>query len=128
MHPAENVNRGVEIPRLRRTGGNGRSRSETHLWRSAAGTAIRDYSPEQGNCSWAISLVVRLIDALHAVLPGLSIRYTAIAGQAALTACFTGGGRSAPAPNRTLAIVGDLSALYDLDALALLRQVSAPLC
>ncbi|MCV4754670.1 thiamine pyrophosphate-dependent enzyme, partial [Escherichia coli] len=27
----------------------------------------------------------------------------------------------------TLAIVGDLSALYDLNALALLRQVSAPL-
>lgn len=55
-------------------------------------------------------------------------RCTATVGPAVSTGCS----RLPPAfsgasGKPTLAIVGDLSALYDLNALALLRQVSAPL-
>lgn len=55
-------------------------------------------------------------------------RCTATVGPAVSTGCFRPPPAfSGQAAKPTLAIVGDLSALYDLNALALLRQVSAPL-
>lgn len=72
------------------------------------------------------SLVVRLIDApaqLPAGYPVYSNR--GASGIDGLIATAAGVQRASARP--TLAIVGDLSALYDLNSLALLRQASAPL-
>ncbi|MDQ6191509.1 hypothetical protein M3O75_16885 [Klebsiella pneumoniae] len=71
------------------------------------------------------SLVVRLIDAWRSYRPG--IRSTATAAPAYRWPDRHCGRRAARQRRPTLAIVGDLSALYDLNSLALLRQASAPL-
>lgn len=87
---------------------------------------IRRYLPEQGQLFVGNSLVVRLIDALGqlpAGYPVYSNRGASGIDGLISTAAGVQRGRARP----TLAIVGDLSALYDLNALALLRQVSAPL-
>ncbi len=72
------------------------------------------------------SLVVRLIDALSQLPAGYPVYSNrGASGIDGLLSTAAGVQRASGKP--TLAIVGDLSALYDLNALALLRQVSAPL-
>lgn len=71
------------------------------------------------------SLVVRLIDALTP----LPVAYPVFSNRGAsgidgLISTAAGVQRATARP--TLAVMGDLSALYDLNALALLRQSSAP--
>ena len=67
--------------------------------------------------------MVRLIDAFRSCRR--VIRCTATAGASGIDGLIsTAAGVLRPARNRTLAIVGSLS-LYDLNALALLRQASA---
>jgi len=82
--------------------------------------------PEHGQLFVGNSLVVRLVDALAQMpqsYPVLSNR--GASGIDGLISTTAGVQRGTARP--TLAIVGDLSALYDLNALALLRHVSAPL-
>ena len=72
------------------------------------------------------SLVVRLIDALSQLPAGYPVYSNrGASGIDGLLSTAAGVQRASGKP--TLAIVGDLSALYDLNALAVLRQVSAPL-
>ncbi|WP_409258327.1 thiamine pyrophosphate-dependent enzyme, partial [Klebsiella pneumoniae] len=71
-------------------------------------------------------LVVRLIDALAQLPAGYPVYSNrGASGIDGLIATAAGVQRASARP--TLAIVGDLSALYDLNSLALLRQASAPL-
>ncbi len=87
---------------------------------------ISDYLPEQGQLFVGNSLVVRLIDALSQLPAGYPVYSNrGASGIDGLLSTAAGVQRASGKP--TLAIVGDLSALYDLNALALLRQVSAPL-
>ncbi|MDU2938864.1 MAG: 2-succinyl-5-enolpyruvyl-6-hydroxy-3-cyclohexene-1-carboxylic-acid synthase [Enterobacteriaceae bacterium] len=87
---------------------------------------ISDYLPEQGQLFVGNSLVVRLIDALGQLPAGYPVYSNrGASGIDGLIATAAGVQRASARP--TLAIVGDLSALYDLNSLALLRQVSAPL-
>ncbi|KDE33724.1 2-succinyl-5-enolpyruvyl-6-hydroxy-3-cyclohexene-1-carboxylate synthase, partial [Kosakonia radicincitans UMEnt01/12] len=86
---------------------------------------IADYLPEQGQLFLGNSLVVRLVDALGQIPAGYPVfSNRGASGIDGLISTSAGVQRASARP--TLAMVGDLSALYDLNALALLRQVSAP--
>ena len=82
--------------------------------------------PENGQLFVGNSLVVRLVDALAQMPQGYPVLSNrGASGIDGLISTAVGVQRGTARP--TLAIVGDLSALYDLNALALLRHVSAPL-
>lgn len=81
--------------------------------------------PEQGQLFLGNSLVVRLVDALACLPQGYPVwSNRGASGIDGLISTAAGVQRAKARP--TLAIVGDLSALYDLNSLALLRQVPAP--
>ncbi|PHM40777.1 2-succinyl-5-enolpyruvyl-6-hydroxy-3-cyclohexene-1-carboxylic-acid synthase [Xenorhabdus szentirmaii] len=82
--------------------------------------------PEQGQLFVGNSLIVRLIDALGQLPAGYPVYSNrGASGIDGLIATAAGVQRAAGKP--TLAIIGDISALYDLNSLALLRHLSAPL-
>lgn len=82
--------------------------------------------PEQGQVFVGNSLVVRLVDAFARMPQGYPVLSNrGASGIDGLISTTAGVQRASGRP--TLAIVGDLSALYDLNALALLRHVTAPL-
>ncbi|SFU03456.1 2-succinyl-5-enolpyruvyl-6-hydroxy-3-cyclohexene-1-carboxylate synthase [Kosakonia arachidis] len=86
---------------------------------------IADYLPEQGQLFLGNSLVVRLVDALGQIPAGYPVfSNRGASGIDGLLSTSAGVQRASARP--TLAMVGDLSALYDLNALALLRHVPAP--
>ncbi|WP_318377900.1 2-succinyl-5-enolpyruvyl-6-hydroxy-3-cyclohexene-1-carboxylic-acid synthase [Enterobacter sp.] len=85
---------------------------------------LAEYLPEQGQLFLGNSLVVRLVDALGQLPAGYPVYSNrGASGIDGLLSTAAGVQRASAKP--TLAIVGDLSALYDLNALALLRQVPA---
>lgn len=86
---------------------------------------LAEFLPEQGQLFLGNSLVVRLVDALGQLPVGYPVYSNrGASGIDGLLSTAAGVQRATARP--TLALVGDLSALYDLNALALLRQVSAP--
>ncbi len=81
--------------------------------------------PRQGQLFVGNSLVVRLVDALAQMPAGYPVYGNrGASGIDGLISTAAGVQRATARP--TLAVVGDLSALYDLNSLALLRQASAP--
>ncbi|MEH0832243.1 2-succinyl-5-enolpyruvyl-6-hydroxy-3-cyclohexene-1-carboxylic-acid synthase [Pectobacterium cacticida] len=87
---------------------------------------ISSLLPPDGQLFVGNSLVVRLIDALAQLPPGYPVfGNRGASGIDGLISTLAGVQRATAKP--TLGIVGDLSALYDLNALALLRQSPAPL-
>ncbi|MBW7983680.1 2-succinyl-5-enolpyruvyl-6-hydroxy-3-cyclohexene-1-carboxylic-acid synthase [Enterobacillus tribolii] len=81
--------------------------------------------PDNGQLFVGNSLIVRLIDAFAQLPAGYPVYSNrGASGIDGLISTLAGVQRATAKP--TLAIVGDLSALYDLNALALLRHVSAP--
>ncbi|WP_336996168.1 2-succinyl-5-enolpyruvyl-6-hydroxy-3-cyclohexene-1-carboxylic-acid synthase [Leclercia sp. UBA7405] len=86
---------------------------------------IRHCLPEQGQLFVGNSLVVRLIDAFSRLPVGYPV-YSNRGASGIDGLISTAAGVQRATAKATLAIVGDLSALYDLNALALLRQASAP--
>ncbi len=81
--------------------------------------------PEQGQLFLGNSLVVRLVDALARLPQGYPVwSNRGASGIDGLISSAAGVQRAKARP--TLAVVGDLSALYDLNSLALLRQAPAP--
>lgn len=86
---------------------------------------IRHCLPVQGQLFVGNSLVVRLIDAFSRLPAGYPV-YSNRGASGIDGLISTAAGVQRATAKATLAIVGDLSALYDLNALALLRQASAP--
>ncbi|WP_330982546.1 MULTISPECIES: 2-succinyl-5-enolpyruvyl-6-hydroxy-3-cyclohexene-1-carboxylic-acid synthase [Enterobacterales] len=127
LHPAETRKSwSVEIPRL-----SAQAWQVVEAEREAFGEAqfahrISDYLPEQGQLFVGNSLVVRLIDAMGQLPAGYPV-YSNRGASGIDGLISTAAGVQRGSAKSTLAIVGDLSALYDLNSLALLRQVSAPL-
>lgn len=127
LHPAEKRHSwSVEIPHL-----SDQAWQEVEAEREAFGEAqfahrISDYLPQQGQLFVGNSLVVRLIDALGHLPAGYPV-YSNRGASGIDGLISTAAGVQRGSAKSTLAIVGDLSALYDLNSLALLRQVSAPL-
>lgn len=86
---------------------------------------ITRYLPGQGQLFIGNSLVIRLIDALAQLPAGYPVYSNrGTSGIDGLIATAVGVQRAGDKP--TLAVIGDLSALYDINALALLRKVSEP--
>lgn len=127
LHPAETRHSWcVDVPELSR-----QAWQTTVVQREIFGEAqlahrISDYLPEQGQLFVGNSLVVRLIDALGQLPAGYPV-YSNRGASGIDGLISTAVGVQRGSAKSTLAIVGDLSALYDLNGLALMRQVSAPL-
>lgn len=82
--------------------------------------------PDQGQLFIGNSLAIRLVDALAQMPAGYPVYSNrGASGIDGLISTAAGVQRATARP--TLAVIGDLSALYDLNSLALLRQVSGPL-
>ncbi|MGM3174928.1 2-succinyl-5-enolpyruvyl-6-hydroxy-3-cyclohexene-1-carboxylic-acid synthase [Dickeya lacustris] len=82
--------------------------------------------PPHGQFFVGNSLAIRLVDALACLPAGYPVYANrGASGIDGLLSTLAGVQRATARP--TLAIVGDVSALYDLNSLALLRQVPAPL-
>lgn len=126
LHPAEKRKPWcVEIPRLAELAWQRVVAQRDTFGEAQLAHRIRDYLPEQGQLFVGNSLVVRLIDALSQLPAGYPV-YSNRGASGIDGLLSTAAGVQRASAKSTLAIVGDLSALYDLNALALLRQVSAP--
>ncbi|MCT4706973.1 2-succinyl-5-enolpyruvyl-6-hydroxy-3-cyclohexene-1-carboxylic-acid synthase [Enterobacteriaceae bacterium H11S18] len=86
---------------------------------------IPELLPEGGQLFVGNSLIVRLIDSFAQLPAGYPV-YSNRGASGIDGLLSTSAGVQRATARSTLAIVGDLSALYDMNSLALLRQVSAP--
>nr|WP_024965147.1 2-succinyl-5-enolpyruvyl-6-hydroxy-3-cyclohexene-1-carboxylic-acid synthase [Pantoea sp. IMH] len=87
---------------------------------------LSDFLPDEGALFLGNSLTVRLVDALGQLPAGYPVFASrGASGIDGLIATAAGVQRGTAKP--LLVVMGDLSALYDLNSLALLRQVTAPL-
>lgn len=125
-HPAEKRQAwATDIPELSRLAWDITAQQCENFGEAELAHRIRQYLPDQGQLFVGNSLVVRLIDALSKLPSGYPVYSNrGASGIDGLISTAAGVQRASTKP--TLAIVGDLSALYDLNALALLRQASAP--
>ncbi|UGB00836.1 2-succinyl-5-enolpyruvyl-6-hydroxy-3-cyclohexene-1-carboxylic-acid synthase [Leclercia sp. G3L] len=126
LHPAEKrAPWAAAIPELSRQAWELGAQHSEEFGEAQLAHRIRHYLPEQGQLFVGNSLVVRLIDAFSRLPAGYPVfSNRGASGIDGLISTAAGVQRANARP--TLAIVGDLSALYDLNALALLRQASAP--
>ncbi|MDY0922357.1 2-succinyl-5-enolpyruvyl-6-hydroxy-3-cyclohexene-1-carboxylic-acid synthase [Leclercia sp. CFBP8987] len=126
LHPAEKrAPWAAAIPELSRQAWQLTAQHSEEFGEAQLAHQIHRYLPEQGQLFVGNSLVVRLIDALSRLPAGYPVfSNRGASGIDGLISTAAGVQRANVRP--TLAIVGDLSALYDLNALALLRQASAP--
>ncbi|PHM67745.1 2-succinyl-5-enolpyruvyl-6-hydroxy-3-cyclohexene-1-carboxylate synthase [Xenorhabdus stockiae] len=93
---------------------------------AAVAHQLHQLLPEEGQLFVGNSLIVRLIDALGQLPVGYPVYSNrGASGIDGLIATSAGVQRATGKP--TLAIIGDISALYDLNSLALLREVSSPM-
>ncbi|MBI6547409.1 2-succinyl-5-enolpyruvyl-6-hydroxy-3-cyclohexene-1-carboxylic-acid synthase [Xenorhabdus lircayensis] len=93
---------------------------------AAVAHQLHQLLPEQGQLFVGNSLIVRLIDALGQLPAGYPVYSNrGASGIDGLIATASGVQRATNKP--TLAIIGDISALYDLNSLALLRNLSSPM-
>jgi len=125
-HPAEvRAPWCVELPQLSAQAWNAVAERREHFGEAQLAHRLANYLPEQGQLFLGNSLVVRLVDALGKIPAGYPVYSNrGASGIDGLLSTAAGVQRASARP--TLALVGDLSALYDLNALALLRKVSAP--
>jgi 2-succinyl-5-enolpyruvyl-6-hydroxy-3-cyclohexene-1-carboxylate synthase len=127
LHPAEHRQSwSVEIPQLSKQAWQAVEAQKETFGEAQLAHRISKYLPEQGQLFVGNSLVVRLIDALGQLPAGYPV-YSNRGASGIDGLISTAAGVQRGNAKSTLAIVGDLSALYDLNGLALLRQVSAPL-
>ncbi|WP_333848786.1 2-succinyl-5-enolpyruvyl-6-hydroxy-3-cyclohexene-1-carboxylic-acid synthase [Leclercia sp.] len=126
LHPAEKrAPWAAAIPELSRQAWQLTAQHSDEFGEAQLAHRIRDYLPEQGQLFVGNSLVVRLIDAFSRLPAGYPVFSNR--GASGIDGLIsTAAGVQRANARSTLAIVGDLSALYDLNALALLRQASAP--
>lgn len=126
LHPAEKrAPWATDIPELSRQAWELTAQHSDVFGEAQLAHRIHRYLPEQGQLFVGNSLVVRLIDAFSRLPAGYPV-YSNRGASGIDGLISTAAGVQRANARSTLAIVGDLSALYDLNALALLRQASAP--
>jgi len=126
LHPAEKrAPWATDIPELSRQAWDLTAQHSDAFGEAQLAHRIHRYLPEQGQLFVGNSLVVRLIDAFSRLPAGYPV-YSNRGASGIDGLISTAAGVQRANARSTLAIVGDLSALYDLNALALLRQASAP--
>jgi 2-succinyl-5-enolpyruvyl-6-hydroxy-3-cyclohexene-1-carboxylate synthase len=100
-------------------------RLDDHFGEASLARQLPALLPQQGQLFLGNSLVVRLVDALAQLPAGYPVfANRGASGIDGLISTAAGVQRATGKP--TLVLIGDLSALYDLNALALMRQSSAP--
>nr|WP_318384122.1 2-succinyl-5-enolpyruvyl-6-hydroxy-3-cyclohexene-1-carboxylic-acid synthase [uncultured Enterobacter sp.] len=126
MHPAEKRQPWCDaIPELSRQAWEAVAATRDTFGEAQLAHRLAAWLPAQGQLFLGNSLVVRLVDALGQLPAGYPVFSNR--GASGIDGLLsTAAGVQRASAKSTLAIVGDLSALYDLNALALLRQVSAP--
>ncbi|KLU15627.1 MULTISPECIES: 2-succinyl-5-enolpyruvyl-6-hydroxy-3-cyclohexene-1-carboxylic-acid synthase [Xenorhabdus] len=93
---------------------------------AAVAHQLHQLLPEQGQLFVGNSLIVRLVDALGQLPVGYPVYSNrGASGIDGLIATAAGVQRATNKP--TLTVIGDISALYDLNSLALLRHLSEPM-
>ncbi len=101
------------------------SRLEGHFGEATLAQRLPALLPENGQLFLGNSLVVRLVDSLAQLPAGYPVfANRGASGIDGLISTAAGVQRATAKP--TLILIGDLSALYDLNALALMRHCSAP--
>ena len=101
------------------------SRLASHFGEASLARHLPALLPANGQLFVGNSLVVRLVDSLAQLPAGYPLfANRGASGIDGLISTAAGVQRATQKP--TLILIGDLSALYDLNALALLRQCSAP--
>jgi 2-succinyl-5-enolpyruvyl-6-hydroxy-3-cyclohexene-1-carboxylate synthase len=126
LHPAENrVAWDEKLTTLAKIAQQAVKKGTLEFGEAQVAARLAELLPEAGQLFVGNSLIVRLVDAfaqLPAGYPVFSNR-----GASGIDGLLsTAAGVQRATARSTLAIVGDLSALYDINSLALLRQVSAP--
>ncbi|MEY0161386.1 2-succinyl-5-enolpyruvyl-6-hydroxy-3-cyclohexene-1-carboxylic-acid synthase [Providencia rettgeri] len=102
-----------------------RHRLQAQFSEAAVAHQLPELLPPRGQLFVGNSLIVRLVDALAQLPLGYPVYSNrGASGIDGLISTMAGVQRATARP--TLAIVGDISALYDLNSLALLREPSAP--
>ncbi len=102
------------------------NRLETHFGEATLAQRLPVLLPDNGQLFLGNSLVVRLVDSLAQLPAGYPVfANRGASGIDGLISTAAGVQRATAKP--TLVLIGDLSALYDLNALALMRQCSAPM-
>ncbi len=97
-----------------------------HLSEAWLAHHLAEFLPKDGQLFLGNSLILRLIDALAQLPAGYPVYSNrGASGIDGLIATMAGVATASEKP--TLAVMGDLSALYDLNALALLRRIKTPL-
>lgn len=98
----------------------------SHFGEAQLAARLPQLLPEEGSLFLGNSLTVRLVDAFARLPEGYPVYASrGASGIDGLIATAAGVQRGSVKP--LLVVVGDLSALYDLNSLALLRHVTAPL-
>lgn len=101
-------------------------RLATHFGEATLAQCLPALLPDDGQLFLGNSLVVRLVDSLAQLPAGYPVfANRGASGIDGLISTAAGVQRATEKP--TLVLIGDLSALYDLNALALMRQCSAPM-
>ncbi|MEQ4734056.1 MULTISPECIES: 2-succinyl-5-enolpyruvyl-6-hydroxy-3-cyclohexene-1-carboxylic-acid synthase [Providencia] len=126
-HPAQPRSLWCEsLPNLvQKTQHHVRHRLQAQFSEAAVAHQLPELLPPRGQLFVGNSLIVRLVDALAQLPLGYPVYSNrGASGIDGLISTMAGVQRATARP--TLAIVGDISALYDLNSLALLREPSAP--
>lgn len=127
LHPAASQQRWAEALEAlsARTVALVKNRMADHFGEASFAHQLPALLPEQGQLFVGNSLVVRLLDSLAQLPAGYPVfANRGASGIDGLISTAAGVQRAGDKP--TLILIGDLSALYDLNSLALLRQCTAP--
>lgn len=126
MHPAEKRSAWTEkLAPLARLARDTVKLGTAEFGEAQIAARLPELLPEGGQLFVGNSLIVRLVDSFAQMPAGYPVYSNrGASGIDGLLSTSAGVQRATARP--TLAIVGDLSALYDMNSLALLRQVSAP--
>lgn len=127
LHPAQPQARWAEALEVlsQQVCDNMQGRLATHFGEATLAQRLPALLPENGQLFLGNSLVVRLVDSLAQLPAGYPVfANRGASGIDGLVSTAAGVQRATGKP--TLVLIGDLSALYDLNALALMRQCSAP--
>ncbi|TNV21472.1 2-succinyl-5-enolpyruvyl-6-hydroxy-3-cyclohexene-1-carboxylic-acid synthase [Buttiauxella sp. B2] len=126
LHPAEK--RGVwaeKLTTLAKIAQQAVKKGTTEFGEGQVAARLPELLPDAGQLFVGNSLIVRLVDAFAQMPAGYPVFSNR--GASGIDGLLsTAAGVQRATARTTLAIVGDLSALYDINSLALLRQVSAP--
>lgn len=126
LHPAEKrVAWDEKLTTLAKIAQQAVKKGTTEFGEAQVAARLPELLPDAGQLFVGNSLIVRLVDSFAQLPAGYPV-YSNRGASGIDGLLSTAAGVQRATARSTLAIVGDLSALYDMNSLALLREVSAP--